>query len=469
MLTMLENLIHNPGDVQNKHGIKSPSCNKVKDPQPPLSSTSSDSTRVTRVFARAEPLETDSNGCVVCPPSVPEGPDCGPGEERLLRAPTCRQCPEYYCGPVENNRSPGPNIGGIVGGVVGGVVVLIGGCLLYYFLIWKKKHPLLDEEEDIILSDFEADESKENLTSENSEDKRASSGTLERPVRKGVPANRRLSSYESFTRPQAKFRNQRRRPQKRLKSRNLIQNSQGPYLDPNSSNRNSVATTISTTNASNILPIAYIPGVTVRPTKNNTKSIYSYETDSIFSDLNTIENASIIGDIMRANYNGQDNGSNDNNMTTAIKAQPRLVNVDRIEEEDEDEEYDDEIDGIEEADVSSNEESKHDSKTSVITTTKHVNDSTLSNIIIEDDSDSDSDVDSDIGEIHRATSVRRNEAQVQVVNKEIPLDLIDLGKPGLNDQATTASTEAGSFVLDVEIDDNRQSQTSGERSPFEDP
>ena len=221
---------------------------------------------------------------------------------------------------------------------------------------------------------------------------------------------KRLSSYESFTRPKASGNNKAKQQQlqaRRARQQRIIrqanqQTQQQPqqqlpfnqYLQP--SNRNSVATSFS--NASNILPIAYIPGVTVRPTKNNTRSIYSYDTDSLFSDLNTIENASIIGDVVLANQNTataemynpspelsvrsenqqsqQRNYTNGPGTMTAIKAQPRLVNVDKIEEEDEDEE--------------DSEEDYDEGRA------------------IPEESEEDSDVDSDIGEITRATSLKDN-------------------------------------------------------------
>lgn len=498
------------------------------------------------LLPRADSLETDSRGCVVCPTPTPQGPTCKKGEEQLLRTQTCDQCPEYYCSPIDGGGGSGAPIGPIVGGTVGGVVALLVAGLLYYFLVWKKKHPHEDDE-DLPLSDLENDQddkdtlSNESILNESTgspnpnggngsnggsrngsgsvDNLRNSTGGLDKPptrrVKGNANLNRRLSSYESFTRPQTRYkgannrsnkRQSRRVGQRQLKSQNLVQS---PYLDPNSNNRNSMATTISTTNASNILPIAYIPGVTVRPTKNNTKSIYSYETDSVFSDLNTIENASIIGDIMKANnYNGQESqhklqqlqqlqeqeqyeggDPNQDNTMTAIRGQPRLVNVDRIEEEDEDEE-----------DLSDLESNTYSVKNNIsgdlmknnktITTTTYLNDSTLSNItgdIQEENETDDSDVDSDIGEIQRATSVRRTEAnQVRQINsqseilidtedhrdqKEIPIDLIDLGKPvQKGDDHSINGSSNGSFVLDVEIDNQRpDSQASGERSPFEDP
>lgn len=500
------------------------------------------------VSPRAEELEypTDSKGCVICPTPTPSGPKCKDGEEQLMRTQTCEKCPEYYCSPVDGSGGSQAPIGPIVGGTVGGVVALIVAGLLYYFLVWKKKHPSLDDDEDFPLSDLENDQDDKGSSSNESnvnvsmasptpngsgtisgtggsgsaDTLRNSSGaTLDKPSSRRTKMNnnpnRRLSSYESFTRPQTRYKNRlnprqvRKTGQRQIKSQNLVQS---PYMDPNSNHRNSMATTISTTNASNILPIAYIPGVTVRPTKNNTKSIYSYETESIFSDLNTIENASIIGDIMKANnYNGQEsqqqrqqqqqplhqlqeeqepgenNGAGDNTMT-AIRGQPRLVNVDRIEEEEEDDDDDDDLSDLESNTYSvkrniSGELSKSGGE--ITTTTNHLNDSTLSNITDDiqeedEDMDSDSDVDSDIGEIQRATSVRKTTEQVKQIRsepeviidrktpQEIPIDLIDLGKPPKHEEGHASNH--GSFILDVEIDNKRpNSQTSGEKSPFEDP
>ncbi|KAI5965461.1 hypothetical protein KGF57_000727 [Candida theae] len=235
-------------------------------------------------------------------------------------------------------------------------------------------------------------------------------------------AKRRISSYESFTRPNAlksKSKQQqqlaaqqrRARQQKIVKQANLQQQQQhqqlqvpttdgaGNLVYSNQSHRSSVATSIS--NASNILPIAYIPGVTVRPTRNNTGSLYSYDSDSLFSDLNTIENASIVGENAVGNH-GQavgasvgENGGNGSSPSpatmTAIKAQPKLVNVDKIEEEEEEDDDEDE-------DAYLNGESVAGAYAS---TSHHGFDS---EVLHETD---DSDVDSDIGQITRATSTKK--------------------------------------------------------------
>ncbi|EGW30925.1 uncharacterized protein SPAPADRAFT_62839, partial [Spathaspora passalidarum NRRL Y-27907] len=312
---------------------------------------------------------------------------------------------------------------------------------------------------------------------------------LERPVRPRRAGQKRLSAYESFTKPtaikskqqQLEARQRRLRQQqivqqanKQLKQQqNQHQQQQPPpqhtdiYLDLASSNRNSIATTISSTNASNILPIAYIPGVTVRPTKNNTRSIYSYETDSIFSDLNTIENASIIGDVIHANQTIIPEQQPATSITqpgtmTAIKAQPRLVNVDRIEEKDEDVTDEEDNNSIQEEG------------------TENFNISNKFRIVEDPTEDEgDSDVDSDIIEINRATSVK-TQKRPSLVNvkpytseNEILIDLAtnhpapSIPLQYLDDDGKDAESTIGSFVLDVQVDHGDFEETM--RSPFEDP
>lgn len=331
---------------------------------------------------------------------------------------------------VDSGRSSGSGtpVGGIVGGVVGGVaVLLIVAGLWYYKKVYRKKYPVL--EDDLAMDDYKTDiedldtrSPRNTLSSGELEAGAAAAGRAARPQARRTDSsnslknNHRISSYESFMRPHARHARRggalaRGRSRTQPQNRNLL-----PYGDNDLSKRNSIATTISTTNASNILPVAYIPGVTVRPTKNNTRSIYSYESDSIFSDINTIENASII-----AERTGQLKLAT----MTAIRAQPKLVNVARIDEADEDEDED-----------------EHDTtwasnKDSIVTNTQVVNEltNTLDN---NTDSDVDLDVDLDIGEINRATSIRRPEGQV-VAPPQILVDG-DLEQDDLS---------AGSFILDI--------------------
>lgn len=460
--------------------------------------------------------ETDSDGCVKCPStSSNKCPTCKTGEQCEQVYQTCRQCAQMKCRSISSGSSKSTPVGGIIGGAIGGftVILLVAG-VLYYKYVYRKKHPLSLEEEDdddILMSDIESEtDRKSNYTISNIDtyqgDPNAAplplnwrnSSMQEKPASRGSNStNKRISSYESFTRPQVRNNRKARRVVRGTGARKM-RTQAGSYLETNSS-RNSVATSMSTTNASNILPIAYIPGVTVRPTKNNTRSIYSYETDSIFSDMNTIENASIIGDVMRTNQmHNQHNNANANadqgqgladghqegahggafnkdSTMTAIKAQPKLVNVDRIEEEDEDI-TDDEEDTYARDDLVVYNPAASDTTTSVkMDTTYARSDNELANITGTTADDSDSDVDSDIGEITRATSVKRphaSRAPSYPQGREVLLDVAQdpfstheiahLGRPNAPETDTHSNASAGSagsFVLDVEIDDS---------SPFHD-
>lgn len=403
---------------------------------------------------RAAPAATatDSKGCIQCPEA--KCPTCKKNEVCELTQGTCKTCPVYRC--VRDSSSSGlTNTGGIVGGAVGGIaaLALLGGFLLYWF-VYRKRRSFEVDEQDLYLEDMKWDEEAETTnsvrgsSSEGTSDIAGIGGSanttkpLEKPPmrrhqtyytvqNRGTVANRRLSSYESFTKPQARQRGGARARGSR-QGRGGRQRQM--YLNP--SHRNSVATTVSTTNASNILPIAYIPGVTVRPTKNNTRSIYSYEEESIFSDWNTIENASIVGDVMRASKN--DEHPVRDPTTTAIKAQPRLVPVDMIEEEDEDDlSEDDKID-----------------YSGVYTHLGTVDTSATMDTSHTHNYSSDSDVDSDIGEINRATSMRRTQPREVLLDEnqvhQIPVDLSELEAP--EHPTSTTQLPAGSFVLDVEMD-----------------
>lgn len=450
--------------------------------------------------------DTDSNGCVTnCPTTT--CPPCSKNEECQLRVQTCQSCPLYYCAAsssTQNSTSSGSPIGPIVGGVVGGVVflALLGAAYWYYKKVYRKNHPALLDDDDEMMMDGMGGKEGDELSDYETKDVSAGSdepsvpgdttianstvdlststpATSEKPQARRSTTNtadrRRLSSYESFTRPKTRYNKKASKDtaaQRRARQRQIVdqanQQSQAVYLDNNSS-RNSIATSISTTGASNILPIAYIPGVTVRPTKNNTRSIYSYETDSIFSDLNTIENALIIGDVMRANNAAtashgtvtevHEGESPKNGTMTAIKAQPRLVNVDRIEEED----YDDVTDEEDEQDEHQSPRArglKSPKKPNLLAVSSPRLDPR-----VDSDSDLDSDIDSDIGEITRAASMRRGQRQTSEV-LDIPLDLMH--NPPRAMPTTPGSSGAGSFILDVEMD-KRASDASSEKSPFEDP
>ncbi|CAN3357393.1 hypothetical protein DICA3_F00496 [Diutina catenulata] len=363
-----------------------------------------------RIFRRADGCIDESS----CPALSCDGA-CSDGEDCSYSVLTCDSCPKVVCQPQEtSNSSKSTPVGAIAGGVVGGVVVIAVLGLIYWLIRrHRKNNPInLDEDE----KDDDSEYCISNIDSHNGDGMASSSNEAtmysEKPASKTTPKPRskRISSYDSFTKPTypgAAKRNQaaqaRRERQRQIVKQANAQLNPSYNNEANPSYRNSMATSVSTGNASNILPIAYIPGVTVRPTKNNTRSIYSSESESIFSDLNTIENASIIGDVIRANNTAQAATlapTGDSTMT-AIKAQPRLVNVDKIEEEDE---SDDDV--YTSHDISSS--SQFTAPTPTFITPTHG--SNYSNATI--DEESDSDVDSDIGEITRAASLRRPKAPV---------------------------------------------------------
>lgn len=365
---------------------------------PGITYTVSTPTRTLRPRDDVASISTNSAGCVICPTDAQTCPTCGPGEECNQIAATCELCAKYVCVASSSKSGSKSNIGGIVGGVVGGLAVLaLVGWVVYYKFI-RKKHPRID---DLAMSDLEVDPDDSGTKYDLSLARITilSGEKIRPPAQRGdlsssVTKNHRLLAYDSFMRPQTRYTGQPRKTSGARSNTRAVPYSEGL------SKRNSVATTISTTNALNILPIAYIPGVTVRPTKNNTRSIYSYETELVFSDINGIENA-LIADRAQPKLT-----------MTAIRAQPKLVNVARIDEDDEDDEHWAEAQKNESVEIGTH---------------------NFLNATLESD---DSDVDSDIGEINRATSTRRPER-----GDTEPPGLIDLERH-----------DSGSFILDIARD-----------------
>ncbi|KAG7663649.1 uncharacterized protein J8A68_002898 [[Candida] subhashii] len=448
-------------------------------------------------------LPRDDSTCIdtsTCPVGV--CPTCKDGFECTLIAPTCSDCPYYTCISVSPTSRQIP-VGAIVGGVLGGLALIaIVGLIAYYFLIYKKK------------SKLSLDSVEEDLTSDEISLSKLSGGEVVSPTAVSFNSgnepglhppntrksgNKRASVYDSFTKPGAiknKGRNvqaeQRRARQEQIISQanRQLRQQQGNkvYGDWN---RNSVATSISTTNASNILPIAYIPGVTVRPTKNNTRSVYSYETDSVFSDLNTIENASIIGDVATANRMALETSQGGAQATmTAIKAQPKLVNVDRIDEDDEYEDDDDDDLLDDDDDEYQDMQERFASSDKLVTPTAESFTTANKEMIINpnesghESEDDDSDVDSDIGEITRATSVKREKPVLRKVRPqsgaaEEQQVIVDMNQSGIPLEFLDSKDEdtRGSFIFDVEFDHEKpqmgdsklRESTNGASSPFADP
>lgn len=105
------------------------------------SSSSSESTLVSSVKATA----TQSNGCVECP--TVKCPDCGDNFYCVMTSLTCTQCPITYCArksvlssstSTSHKSNKGAIAGGVVGGVVGGILII--ALIIYYFRRSKKRN-----------------------------------------------------------------------------------------------------------------------------------------------------------------------------------------------------------------------------------------------------------------------------------------------------------------------------------------
>lgn len=398
-----------------------------------------------RASETSQSYPTNADGCLDCPNTIDPCPTCEKGMVCHQISRTCNQCPKNICVKNTSPTTPSGKIGGIVGGVVGGVVVIliILAIYLYYKCVYVKKRQ--EYEDEMPMDEYKIDPDESDVSP--SQRETLSSGEAERPqarrtdLSNSVLRNKRLSTYDSFMRPQARYA--------RPTARGGVRGGRGGRgmrgrmragSHTNLSKRNSIATTISTTNASNILPVAYIPGVTVRPTKNNTKSIYSYETDLIFSDIHGIDNASIVAA-------ERQNQQNNKGTMTAIRAQPKLINIARIEEGDEDEPQ-------EEGDSSFRNDMTWDIQSSGtrvppsqigeelegegrLSPFEDANEIAEEN---ENPSEPDLDVDSDIGEINQAKGGKIPQAQ----NSETPHEiLIDL------ENAPPEDLTEGLFILDI--------------------
>jgi hypothetical protein len=476
--------------------------------------------RFTRILATRE---TDSNGCIICPPNPSQCPPCEKGQ-CVLTTQTCESCAVYSCVETETtsgSKSVAAKVGASIGGLL--CVALIAAVIWYYKFIYKKNGPVFSDDSDDIMMQSPSKEGEDSLYPLSNMDSKLGDGGKHIPGdskeavtsynQKNKEISKRVNSYESFTKHKkayptktktakeiAALQRRERQRQIALEANKNLQSFQGST--DTSTFRESMVTTDSTSNASNILPIAYIPGVTVRPTANNTRSIYSFDSESIFSDLNTIENASIVGDIIRS---GNENRMTSNQILainnptiTAIKSQPKLVAVDKIEEENEDS-NDEDADDVDDGDydgtraVYSNGSSlkprQYPKSSNLKSTSFNTTKTRVSNI---EEGSEDSDVDSDIENITRAASFRRpkereilldvpleqqqsysqdtsqpiDSLSTKATLYEIPIT-IDFDKNDIN----TLTSFGGSFLFDVEMDqlNGLDSPHPSPLSPFDDP
>lgn len=217
----------------------------------------------------------DSAGCVICD-SIPSCPECNSDEQCAMTTQTCSECPNTYCvknSVIRNSTKSDDSLSSAqIGGIAGSLSSLVFVLFLIgsYFLYKKYKNKIKNGEFDEELKNLNEltndldDNNNGNISNNNNENEKNSNYVYGNG---NQDFNKRMSqtSFSTMT--------------------------------------NSVLT-----KASNVLNIAYVPGVTsTRPTKysnlpkRNTRrpmtSIYSrgvsvYSKDTYFSDL---ENASIHG------------------------------------------------------------------------------------------------------------------------------------------------------------------------------
>lgn len=103
-------------------------------------------------------MSTASAGqCLACPSDTPSCPSCGGDSVCSLIPQSCSQCAHATCVPkgvtVGNTQSSGPNVGAIAGGVVGGVALIAIVTFAIWWFIIRPKREQEDLEEE-----WEADE-----------------------------------------------------------------------------------------------------------------------------------------------------------------------------------------------------------------------------------------------------------------------------------------------------------------------
>ncbi|QHS76795.1 Opy2p [Saccharomyces paradoxus] len=367
----------------SKNQIKMSSTSKASTSSS-LSSTATSSTSAAR----------GSDGCVVCESVAPSCPVCASGEYCVMTSLTCDKCPSTYCAKQSDSQlsslstssssSSSSNSNGKTSLIVGFTVGIVGGAMLIvlvalYFInkrYWKPKRQrnkaLKLEETSQNYGNEEDYFDDEDDDDEDDDDDDESTGDM-----------RKEESHTLFNAP-------------------LVP----PTLNV-PGNRSSTSTT--RTKASNILPIAYIPGVTSGLTadKLQSKLRSSSKRQNAPGDIRshiTLGSSILDGlDEDDDEHNqGLDKDSGDN-LITAIRAKPKLV---QIAEEESDKE-------IQDLDV--------------------------------------------IGE--------------QTEADDVADDLLNMAKnEASEDQNNDDDDEEGSFILDLEIPESIRESTQGSRteSPFED-
>lgn len=248
-------------------------------------SSSSKSTLISSVKATS----TQSNGCVSCP--AVKCPDCGDNYYCVMTSLTCTQCPITYCARksvLSSSTSHKSNKGAIAGGVVGGVVggLLIVAFIIYYFRRSKKKNSQKATLHEDLFEDGKAgsyyDIGGNGYTDEDND--------LFGLDEYDSTRNKTEGNYFTTTGGNT------------LRSSNIEKDDvlgvlplSHDVLGKNKKRKNDETSSVSTGNASNIIPVGYIPGIKsngLRGLKTNSKKKIPEELKSHYT-----LGSSILGDM----------------------------------------------------------------------------------------------------------------------------------------------------------------------------
>ncbi|CCE61425.1 hypothetical protein TPHA_0A03480 [Tetrapisispora phaffii CBS 4417] len=332
-----------------------------------MSSSSVVSLRVS--YSEASAQATSSDGCVVCSSDV-TCPNCAEGYYCVLTALTCYECPTTYCELSTNSESSnstssstsssdqnsGRITGAIVGSVVGGVLIIIGIVMYFFYTkFWKLRREtkfnsdihksfgaLLDADYDEDLQDmYDADLDNDDFDDmdDDIEDGYFKDELIEMgdtvPELMEFPKNAKRSKLNHSNNTHDNNRSEIVSIVTDLNHSRLLQ----------SGNRSSSSTI--NTKASNILPIAYIPGVTNSdpqrrgmhsfqnmPHSRDTvkshitlgSSIFDNEDGDPLSVINMGNDEDKIGNNSISREKINPNTSTEK-LTTAIRAKPRLIDI----------------------------------------------------------------------------------------------------------------------------------------------
>ncbi|KAL6927822.1 hypothetical protein ACO0SA_004445 [Hanseniaspora valbyensis] len=323
-------------------------------------SSSSSSNGGSSITSSVSATSTMSDGCVSCP--TVSCPDCGDNYYCVMTSLTCTSCPITYCvkrstSSTTSTSSHKTNVGAIAGGVVGGVVggLLVIAAIVYFFRRNKKKAELerrLNGKEkngniydDDDLDDEDPFEIDDDYTKTGSNIYNNSANTLRSSTLDNDDALGLLPL-----------------------SQNLLGNKR---------KKNDETSSVSTGNASNVIPVGYIPGIKTnglkgfRPGQKKTipdelKSHYTLGS-SILGDLRDddddddeeeggVENNNNKGTSLNALAEEDETESDfavlvtpaKESHQTALRGKVSLVHIDEGKEEEENEKEEDKLKEVEE-------------------------------------------------------------------------------------------------------------------------